>query len=379
MSSFEEAVAPLGEPRKQPRAFPVVARAETVAELSCQPVGEISPLSTERRWLIEDLWVQEGAGLIGGPPKAGKSWLMLDLALSVASGTQALGRFAVSEPGPVIVFPAEDRAAAVRERVDSLARARGVEVTTSLPLHIITAESLRLDEDKDREALELLLARISPKLLILDPLVRLHSGSENSAEHVAELLGYLRRLQRRFSLAIMVTHHVSKRGGHHPGDALRGSTDLHAWGDSNLYLQRSKELAAGAVRLTIEHRFASAPEPCVLRLLSEPGSARFELLPEKPAEAAEEGERERPAPTREPAAPRRGPRELPLRDRVLALLQRRSDPLSQRALRVVLHVRNADLTAALRELEASSRVENLGRMGGWRTITPPAEAQPQEA
>ena len=40
-------------------------------------------------WLVETLWAEEGVGIVGGAPKCCKSWLALDLALSVASGTPA--------------------------------------------------------------------------------------------------------------------------------------------------------------------------------------------------------------------------------------------------------------------------------------------------
>lgn len=332
--------------------------------LGCAPVGSIQPRASTRQWLIEGLWVREGAGLIGGPPKAGKSWLVLDLALSVASGTQALGRFAVGEKGPVLLFPAEDGASAVRARVDALARTRGVEVTPELPLHVITADALKLDDEAHRASLEALIVQVKPKLLVLDPLVRLHSGSENSAEHVAELLGYLRRVQRRFAVAIIVTHHVSKKSSNHPGDALRGSSDLHAWGDSNLYLQRIKDGRESRVRLSIEHRFAPSPEPFRLKLHADDlGAAYLEVIPEAELDDASDEPGPSPATPRLVAVRRR---DLPLTERVLELLQRTAAPLSQRAIRDVLHVRNVDLTTALRDLAASGAVENLGRMGGWR-------------
>lgn len=345
-----------------PRAF----TPKGATPLPCSPLGEIAPTSATQLWLIKDLWVANGAGLIGGPPKAGKSWLVLDLALSVATGTKALGRFGVGEPSPVVLFPAEDGASAVRARVDALSRARGIDFTPAVPLHVILADALKLDDVEHRGSLEELLERLRPRLLILDPLVRLHSGSENSAEHVAELLGYLRRVQRRFSVAVMVTHHVSKKLAHHPGDALRGSSDLHAWGDSNLYLQRVKGEKKSAVRLSIEHRFAPSPEPCLLQLHAEGEKAWLELVPESGVEE------EADSPSEVKIQPPRS-REKPLDDRVMEVLSRSASPLSQRALRAALHVRNADLTAALRALEAERRIENLGRMGGWQlTSRPPA-------
>ncbi|NIR00534.1 MAG: AAA family ATPase, partial [Gemmatimonadales bacterium] len=50
-------------------------------------VGEIPLEPTPRRWLIEGLWGAAAVGFIGGPPKCCKSYLGLDMAFSVATGT----------------------------------------------------------------------------------------------------------------------------------------------------------------------------------------------------------------------------------------------------------------------------------------------------
>ena len=59
-------------------------------------------------WLVHGMWSKEGVGILSGLPKVCKSWLSLDLALSVASGTPALGAYDVPQAGPVLVFAAED-------------------------------------------------------------------------------------------------------------------------------------------------------------------------------------------------------------------------------------------------------------------------------
>jgi RecA-family ATPase len=51
--------------------------------------------------------VCEGLSLLAGPPKVGKSWLSLDLALSVAGGGKAFGAIPV-QPGPVLYLALED-------------------------------------------------------------------------------------------------------------------------------------------------------------------------------------------------------------------------------------------------------------------------------
>ena len=67
-------------------------------------VGEIPCQDNTPRWLVEQLWGASSVGVIGGAPKCSKTWLGLDLALSVATGTACLGTYAVPEAGPVLVY-----------------------------------------------------------------------------------------------------------------------------------------------------------------------------------------------------------------------------------------------------------------------------------
>jgi RecA-family ATPase len=83
-----------------------------------------------------------------------------------------------------------------------------------LDIQVITAPTLRLDLAADRVALQEAVARLQPRLLILDPFVRLHRIDENASGEVAPLLAYLRELQRKHSLAVLVVHHAKKGAGH---------------------------------------------------------------------------------------------------------------------------------------------------------------------
>jgi len=60
------------------------------------------------RWLVESLWLESACGILGGQPKCCKTWLGLDLAVSIASPPPCLGRINVLDPGPTLVYLAED-------------------------------------------------------------------------------------------------------------------------------------------------------------------------------------------------------------------------------------------------------------------------------
>ncbi len=131
---------------------------------------------------------------------------------------------------------------------------------------MITAPVLRLDCDRDRTRLRETTRRLRPRLLVLDPLVRLHGIDENHAGEVAELLAYFRSLQRQFDLSVLLVHHTRKNaaGGVAAGQGLRGSSDIHAFGDSNLYLRRTREHLV----LSSEHRAAPAASSVYLELVA---------------------------------------------------------------------------------------------------------------
>ena len=217
----------------------------------------------QQRWLVTDLWSEQAVGIIGGEPKCGKSFLALDLAVAVAAGTPCLRRFPVVRPGRVLLYPAEDALHIVRRRLEEICAAAGRDLT-ELDLQVITAPSLRLDLAADRASLDETVARLRPRLLILDPFVRLHRIDENISGEVAPLLAFLRELQRRHAIAVVVVHHARKGAANiRAGQALRGSSEFHAWGDSNLYLRRDSD---DRIVLTVEHRAAAAIPSLTLEL-----------------------------------------------------------------------------------------------------------------
>jgi hypothetical protein len=307
------------------------------------PVVRIDQIRREenpQRWLVEELWGESSVGVIGGAPKCSKTWLGLDLALSVATGTACLGRYAVPRPGPVLVYLAEDALAVVRERVEGMARQRGLELN-GVAIHVITAPSLRLDRPPHRNRLLETAKLLRPRLLLLDPLVRLHGVDENDAGQVAELLAYLRLLQRQLELSVILVHHTRKNapGGVAAGQGLRGSSDLHAFGDSNLYLRRVQERLV----LLSEHRAAPAAPSVTLQLVAtDPATTHLEVVSQPDSD--------RPA---------------NLREQVLTCLVP-GEALTRARLRDLLSVQNQRLGEALETLERAGQIRHSA--AGWQRV-----------
>jgi hypothetical protein len=244
------------------------------------------------------------------------------------------------EPGPVLIYLAEDALLVVRERIGGMARHRGLDLA-QVAIHVITAPVLRLDRDPDRTRLLETTKRLRPRLLLLDPLVRLHGIDENNAGEVAKLLAYFRSLQRQLDLSVLLVHHTRKNaaGGVAAGQGLRGSSDIHAFGDSNLYLRRTREHLV----LSSEHRAAPAAPPVYLELVaSNAETIHLEVIAELPD------------------CKRRG-----LEEQVLDLLAQ-GVTLTRAKLRDSLAVQNERLGVALESLERAGRLRRTS--AGWQRV-----------
>ena len=300
--------------------------------LPVQLAHELEPAVACHRWLVEGLWAEAGVGIVGGEPKCCKSFLALDLAVAVASGAPCLRRFGVTRPGPVLLYAAEDALHVVRERLQGIAETSGTDLRR-LPIHVITAASLRLDVERDQAALRETVAALRPRLLILDPFVRLHRIDENVAGDVAPLLANLRTLQRELDTSVLLVHHARKGGHARAGQALRGSSELHAWGDSNLYLRRDRD----KLWLSIEHR-AAASVPALALMLATHGSAVALHVVDSPSSTVLDVVERTPA------------------ERVIDALAAADGPLRRRALRDACRMRSAAIGPVLVDLVANGRV-----------------------
>jgi hypothetical protein len=307
--------------------------ADTPLLLPVQPAHQLPVRTEAQRWLVTGLWLDQSVGLCGGEPKACKSFLALDMAVAVASGTACLRHFPVPVPGRVLLYAAEDALHIVRRRLEGICAAAEVSFE-ELDVHVITAATVRLDLPADRARLEHTVDHLKPRLLILDPFVRLHRIDENVSGEVAPLLAYLRELQRRYQLAVLLVHHAKKGAGHiRAGQALRGSSEFHAWGDSNLYMRRNDE----ELTLTVEHRAAPSLPPINLELAQRGDALALQLRAAPP----------------EPESP---PAPASVDERIIEALRHSDSPLSTAELRQRCAVRRATLYSRIQELTSAGRI-----------------------
>jgi AAA domain len=144
----------------------------------------------------------------GGSSKSFKTWCLLDLAISVATGTDWLGR--VTAQGKVLFLNFEIQPHAWQRRIAAVARAKGVELKSGQ----IILWNLRGHGADFRQIIPLIIQRCRTEnfaLIVLDPIYKLYGGTdENAAGDVAELLNSLECLATETGAAIAFGAHFAK-------------------------------------------------------------------------------------------------------------------------------------------------------------------------
>ena len=174
---------------------------------------------------------------------------------------------------------------------------------------------------------------------------RVTGGGGGSVAASSAILGFLRDIQRCFATAVLLVHHARKSGGSRPGQALRGSSELHAWGDSNLYLRRRDR----QILMTVEHRDAPGLDDLEIELADDGARPALRLREKTPQDDA--------------------PQPQPAARRILDILTEAETPLAQARIRKRAALRNATVTDALHQLVREGRVERVAG-GRYRTAPP---------
>jgi hypothetical protein len=188
----------------------------------------------EPAWVIDAL-LPEGATLLAGKPKSGKSWLALQLALAVAGGGSALGDPG-RPPGDVLYLALEDTQRRLKARLERLLASAAAPPPTRLSL---MTSWKRLDEGGRDDLAAWLSAHPEARLVVIDTLAALRpAGGSYGADYQA--IAALRRLAARFGVALLIVHHVRKQSVRDPFDAVSGTLGLTGAADAVWILCRSR-------------------------------------------------------------------------------------------------------------------------------------------
>lgn len=178
--------------------------------------------------------------IIGGQSGVGKSWIAMDMALSIATGTPWLDAFATT-PGKVVYIDEEGSRSGAYKRLMALMKGRGITGQRGIPLHMVIRKSLKFDSPEGLATISRIIYDTQPTVVICDTLVRMHTGEENSARDMARFFDLSSQLREAYGVAIGFIHHTRKPSKEDAGDLadmMRGSGDIRGWPDSILIAKK---------------------------------------------------------------------------------------------------------------------------------------------
>lgn len=158
----------------------------------------------------------ETFGLLVAPGATGKSTLALDVAVSIALGRPAAeGLFPSTKPGKVVYVAAEENERILAERIRSMLDLEE-RATQSLRENLIIAplagEPCALLRQGQETAFmkDLHAVCAGARLIIIDPLRRMHDGEENDSAHMTQLVMAMERLAKASGAAVVGIHHANR-------------------------------------------------------------------------------------------------------------------------------------------------------------------------
>lgn len=218
-------------------------------------LDQLIPFTTESKWLVQDLLMQQGLTILAAAPKSTKSFFCLELCVSLVTNKNALNHYKTAEACRVLYFAAEDSESIVHERLTGLLKAKGL--TNIDNLGVLTSPAgLRLDTDEGYASLVEQIELFKPKLIVIDCLYAIHRTSENDSGSILAVLEKLKQIRDEFKTAVLLVHHTSKGAdSKRVGARLRGSSAIWGFFESLLALRKDD---SGDIYLDVEHRAASS-------------------------------------------------------------------------------------------------------------------------
>jgi hypothetical protein len=224
-------------------------------------IGDI-PL-TPPKWLVKGLIEADSFGEIFGEPGCGKSFLAIELACCVSTGTRFFG-YEIKNPGPVYYLAAEGRGGLMRW-FHAWALARKINLKQAV-LFLNETPLVLIDEISCRDAIAALKKKAEelkapPSLIILDTWSRNLGADDSSPQDAAMGVAALDQIRSHFqNVACLVIHH----SGQNIKDRSRGWSGLRAAVDFEFKMERGSD---DLLRLSCtKNKEGEPPEPMAFKM-----------------------------------------------------------------------------------------------------------------
>jgi len=217
---------------------------------------------TDVAWAVEGWLPDETIAMMVSPPGTYKTWILLDLALSIATGTNFLGTARVLRPGPVLIYQQEDFHGQMAQRIGTIMASRfdigwdgvvekgqvDLVLPPNPPVYLHDNRELRFDNKDIMDILEARIAELRPVLVIVDPLYTAAPMDDYMAKAIPHMMR-LKRLRDKYQCSFIIAHHTGKRSDKEKlqREDIWGSQFLNAFLETGWQV-RPKEKATALIR-----------------------------------------------------------------------------------------------------------------------------------
>lgn len=177
-----------------------------------------------------------GLGLLVSPPKYGKSWMVLDMGLSVTSGSLFLGRS--TNPGGCLYLALEDSLNRLKDRMEKVLKG-----ATAPAGFDYVVKCLDLSHGLLEQLSIYLQEKPNTRLIIIDTLQKIRGagGRENAYNTDYREMGLLKTFADQHGICILLVHHLRKMADDgDPFNRISGTAAIFGAADVAMVLSREK-------------------------------------------------------------------------------------------------------------------------------------------
>lgn len=199
------------------------------------------------KWIIKGL-IPHGLTVMAGPPKIGKSLLILEFILALSAGRKALGHYETDKI-KCLYLALEDSPRRLKERIQMLVSSGHVVNELSSFAYEwervddggLLALQRRLEEDPNIKA------------VFIDTFAKMRrapKGRENLYHQDYDAVGVLKKIADEFSIGIIVVHHTKKGASDDFLESVSGSMGITGAADTVMVLRRDRNDDEGVLHIT---------------------------------------------------------------------------------------------------------------------------------
>ena len=220
----------------------------------------------------------QGVTILGGAPKVGKSWLVLDLCVRVAKG-EPIWNLPTAQ-GTTLYLCLEDTERRVQERL--------LGITDDVPANAFFSVAAKTLADGLAEQIRQFVSEHPDTVLVAVDTFQMVRGSDSDPSYANDYqeIQQLKKLTDELSISLLLVHHLRKQGDSDPLNKLSGTTGISGAVDAVFVLDKSKRSQAGATLICtgrdIEYReleLRFEKDVCAWELVADSADTPELLLP----------------------------------------------------------------------------------------------------